>query len=56
MSHQIILNTGVVHCRRCIMCGYMEQTLPQKVEQQFYNPKIVDRPCKSIHHLRSSDS
>jgi predicted Zn finger-like uncharacterized protein len=29
MKHEIMLNAGVVHCTRCVICGYWSQTYPR---------------------------
>ena len=34
MKHEIILDTGVIHCLRCVMCGYWSQSYPT------YNPNF----------------
>ncbi len=34
MKHEIILDTGVIHCLRCVMCGYWSQPHPT------YNPNF----------------
>jgi len=25
MDHEIILESGIIHCTRCIICGYLSQ-------------------------------
>lgn len=29
MKHEIMLDSGVAHCTRCVICGYWSQPYPQ---------------------------
>jgi Zn ribbon nucleic-acid-binding protein len=34
MKHEIVLEAGVIHCNRCVMCGYWSQPYPTYKWQQ----------------------
>jgi len=35
MKHEIILDSGIIHCLRCVLCGYWSQPHPTYKHQNF---------------------
>jgi predicted Zn finger-like uncharacterized protein len=34
MKHEIVLDAGVIHCKRCVICGYWSEPYPTYKWQQ----------------------
>jgi hypothetical protein len=41
MSHTLVVDTGVVHCTKCYICGYWVQTGPVGRGGQSYLPRGI---------------
>lgn len=48
MNHEIIIETGVVECSRCIICGYYEPRMIQNVLQK----RAHDMRATTLHMAR----
>ncbi|HIJ95887.1 MAG TPA: hypothetical protein HPP94_09160 [Desulfuromonadales bacterium] len=49
MNHEIIVETGIVECIRCIICGYYEPRIIQNVMHQ----RALDlRGATTLHMAR----
>jgi predicted Zn finger-like uncharacterized protein len=34
MKHEIVLDAGVIHCKRCVLCGYWSDPYPTYKRRQ----------------------
>jgi hypothetical protein len=41
MKHEVILDAGVVHCTRCVICGYWSHPSPK------YHPRHKLKPAEA---------
>jgi predicted Zn finger-like uncharacterized protein len=40
MKHEIMLDAGVVHCTRCVICGYWSQ--PYHPNKRKHNARLIE--------------
>ena len=41
VKHEIVLDSGVIHCLRCVICGYWSQPHPTYNRNQKFSQKIA---------------